>query len=228
MGGPGTPWERRAELGFWTGWAQTVQQALLEPGRLFQSARLDRGAAQLGFAVLTTSAFWTLGQIVEGLLLRGQRDQLIRILGGISSNPDVSPVLQRLIEAQKRASSTGWVLALALCTPVFAVVFLYLNAALTHAVAALLGQARRGFAATFAACAYACAPLVLLAVPACGSIIAVVWVIVLTSVGMKVTHGISTGAAAATVLAPYFVLCCVLFLAIGSLAMALRGAAGQP
>jgi hypothetical protein len=70
--------------------------------------------------------------------------------------------------------------------------------------------------------------LVLLAVPACGSIIAVVWVIVLTSVGMKVTHGISTGAAAATVLAPYFVLCCVLFLAIGSLAMALRGAAGQP
>ena len=199
-----------------------------EPGSLFQSARLDRGAAQLGFAVLTISAFWTLGQIVEGLLLRGQRDQLRRILGGIASSPDLSPVLQRMIEAQTQASSTGWVIALTLCTPVFAVVFLYLNAALTHAVAALLGQARRGFAATFAACAYACAPLVLLAVPACGSIIAVIWVIVLTSIGMKVTHGISTGAAAATVLAPYFVLCCVLFLAIGSLAMALRGAAGQP
>jgi hypothetical protein len=205
-----------------------MQQALLEPGRLFQSARLDRGAAQLGFAVLTISAFWTIGQIVEGLLLRGQRDQLRRILGGIASNPDLSPVLQRIIEAQTQASSTGWVIALALCTPVFAVVFLYLNAALTHGLAALLGQAKRGFAATFAACAYACAPLVLLAVPACGSIIAVIWVIVLTSIGMKVTHGISTGAAVATVLAPYFVLCCVLFLAMGFLAMAVRGAAGQP
>src|SRR5437868_9135247 len=44
----GTPWERRAELGFWTGWLQTLQQALLEPGKLFASARLDRGASQLG------------------------------------------------------------------------------------------------------------------------------------------------------------------------------------
>ena len=223
--GHGTPWERRAELGFWRGWAQTVQLALLEPGKLFESVRLDKGAAQLGFAVFTISVSWALGQLLEGLLLQGQRERLRAILGTLTQNPDLAPALQRLIQAQLEASSPGWVIGLALLTPAVALVFLYLNAAVTHAVAALLGQAKRGFAATFAACAYACAPLVLLAVPACGSIAGIIWVVVLTSIGLKVTHRISTGAAAAAVLAPYFVLCCVMFLAMGSLMMALQNAA---
>jgi hypothetical protein len=227
-GQAGTPWERRKDLGFWNGWAQTMQQALLEPARLFASARLDRGAAQLGFAVFTTSVFWALGQIVEGVLLRGQRDQLRRMLASLPHDPQLSPLLQRLMDAQAQASAPGWVIAFALFTPLCTVVFLYLNAGVTHAFAALMGQAKRGFAATFAACAYACAPLVLLALPACGSVIALVWLIVLTSIGVKITHGISAGAAAASVLAPYLVLCCLMFFALGSMMMALRGALGRP
>lgn len=224
----GTPWERRNELGFWTGWGQTLQQAMLEPGRLFASARLDRGAAQLGFAVLTTSVFWAVGQILERLLLRGQTDRMRRLFGTLSQNPDVAPMLQRMLEMQSQASSPGAVVALAALTPAFTFVLLYLNAGVTHAIAALLGQAKRGFPATFAACAYASAPLVLLAVPACGSIVGVIWLIVLTGIGMKVTHRISTGGAAASVLVPYLVLCCVTFLAMGAVLMALRTLMGHP
>src|SRR5205823_9571322 len=58
----GTPWENRAQLSLVAAWAQTVQQALFEPATLFASARLDRGAAQLGFAVLTGSVFSAVGQ----------------------------------------------------------------------------------------------------------------------------------------------------------------------
>jgi len=224
----GTPWERRAELGFFTAWMQTLQQALLEPGKLFASARLDRGAAQLGFAVLNTSVFWALGQLLERPLLMGQRDQLRRILEGMSGNPDVAPVVQRLLEAQLQASSPSWVVALALLTPVFTFLLLYVNAALTHGIAVILGQAKRGFPATFAACAYACAPLALLAVPACGSIVGLIWLVALNAVGMKVTHRISTTGAAASVLAPYFVLCCLMLAAFGTLTLALRRAVGQP
>ena len=226
--GSGTPWERRAELGFWRGWAQTVQLALLEPGKLFASARRDRGAAQLGFAVLTTSAFWAIGQIFERLLLGGQREQMRRLVESMSRNRDLGPMLRRMIDVQTQASSPAWVMTLVVLTPLFSAVFLYLNAAVTHGVAALLGQARRGFPATFAACAYASAPLALLAVPACGSIVGVLWLIVLTAIGMKITHRISAGGAAASVLAPYLVLCCVLFVAFGAMALALRGALGQP
>jgi hypothetical protein len=225
---PGTPWERRSQLGFWAGWAQTVQQALLEPARLFASARLDKGGAQLGFAIFTSSAFWAIGQILERLLLRGGTERMRELLGALSQNPDVAPMLQRMLEVQSQASSPAAVLALAALTPAFTFVLLYLSAGITHAVAAVLGQAKRGFPATFAACAYACAPLVLLAVPACGSIVGLIWLVVLTGIGMKVTHRISTGAAAASVLVPYFVLCCLLFVAIGLSAAALRNAVGHP
>lgn len=215
----GTPWERREELGFVAAWTQTVQGALFEPGRLFRSARLDRGPAQLGFALLTSSVFWALGQLLERLLLAGQMRRLIESMSG----SQLPPVARRLLETQA-LSSPGAVIAFTLFTPVVSFLLIYLNAAVTHGFALLLGQAKRGFAATFAACAYASAPLVLLAVPGCGSIIATVWLIVLTGIGLKETHRISTGGAAASVLAPYLLFCC-----LGSvgLAMILSRALGQ-
>ena len=222
----GTPWERRDELGAFRAWSQTLQQALFEPGKLFASARLDRGGAQLGFAVVTTSVFWAVGQILERAVLSGQRDQLRRLLATLSDNPQVSPLLQKMIDAQAQANSWGWTVGLSLLTPLFSFVFLYLNAGFTHGVALLLGQSKKGFAATFAACAYASAPLVLLAVPACGSIIAVIWLVVLTGIGMKETHRISSGGAAATVLAPYALFCCLMVLAMGALALTMRNVLG--
>ena len=277
--GAGTPWERRDELGFWTGWGQTLQQALLEPGRLFAETlsliqiglrpigsspqvknpigfpstytpvSFHRAAPVLnsagihsssdlspfflsstffGFAVLTTSVFWAIGQLLERLLLHGQTERMRQMLATFSQNPDLARMLKRMLDMQSQASAPGAVLALAALTPVFTFVLLYLNAGVTHAVAALLRQAKRGFPATFAACAYSCAPLVLLAVPACGSIVGTIWLVVLTGVGMKVTHRISTGGAAASVLAPYFLLCCLGFLAMGTLVVTLQNTLGQP
>jgi len=222
----GTPWERRAGLGFVRAWAQTVQLALFEPGKLFASARLDRGSAQLGFAVLTMSIFWAIGQIFERAVLTGERDQMRRLLGMLSSNPDVSPMLQKMIDTQNQMNSWGWVIGLSLFTPLFSLVIIYLNAGVTHGFALLLGQAKRGFPATFAACAYSCAPMVLMAVPACGSIVALIWLVVLTGVGMKETHRISTGGAAATVLAPYALICCLGAAAGAALVMTMRNVMG--
>lgn len=223
----GTPWERREELGLWQAWAQTMQLALFEPGKLFAQARLDRGAAQLGFAVLTSSIFWAVGQILERALLRGQFEQMHKLLAGLG-NLEVSPLLRKLLETSVRARPWPVVLSLALFTPVLAGVMLYLNAGVTHAVALLIGQSKRGFPATFAACAYSCAPLVLLAVPACGSIVAVVWLVVLTGIGMRETHRISPGGAAATVLAPYLLFCCLTILGSAALVVVMRNAMGQP
>ena len=72
--------------------------------------------------------------------------------------------------------------------------------------ALLLGQSKRGFPASFAACAYGVAPMVLLAIPGCGGVLALVWTIVLTGVGLKETHQIKSGGAAATVVAPYLLI----------------------
>jgi hypothetical protein len=203
----GTPWERRAQLGLWSGWLQTMQGALLEPGKLFASARLDRGAAQLGFAVLTCSAASVLEQAF-GLVLSGSQQAMVRrMLENLPADSPALPMLRWAVEAS-RPGALRFLLHVALA-PLFWLVFVYLNAAVTHAVAALLGQSRRGFAATFTACAYGCAPLVLMAVPACGGIIGLVWLVVLTGIGMKITHGISSGGATATVVVPYLACCCL-------------------
>ena len=223
---PGTPWERRAELGFVKAWAQTTQQALFEPSKLFASARLDKGSAQVGYAVLTASVFWALSQLIESLLMGGRNEQMRKLVEQLSGQQE-SPLMKYLLETEQAARSPAWVIGLALFTPVFSLMFLYLNAGVTHGVGLLLGQVKRGFPATMAACAYACAPMVLMAIPGCGSLISLVWLVVLTGIGLKETHRMSTGGAAASVLAPYAVLCCVLSLAMGALVTTAMRAMGK-
>jgi hypothetical protein len=203
----GTPCERRDELGLWTAWTKTVSQALLEPGKLYASARLDRGPAQLGFAVATASVFWSVGQILDFLLFSRQREQLQLWMQQLSGNASYPPWLQKVVEGSTKHSLLDTVLW-SLLTPVFAFVFLYASAGLTHLCALLFGQNRRGFPATFASTAYAFAPLVFFVVPGCGGIIGLVWCTVLTGVGLKVTHGISNGGATAAAVGPYALFCC--------------------
>jgi len=186
----------------WRGWAKTA-------GRLTEEEARNHPQRNLITRVLT-----------------GEREQMRRLLGMLSNNPEVSPMLRKMIGAQGQMNSWGWVIGLSLLTPLFSLVVIYLNAGLTHGVALLLGQSKRGFPATFAACAYSCAPMVLMAVPACGSIVALVWLVVLTGIGMKETHRISTGGAAATVLAPYALFCCLLSVASAALMMTMRNAMG--
>jgi hypothetical protein len=222
----GTPWERRTELGLWRAWLLTMQEAVLEPAKLFASARLDRGSAQLGFAVLTGSAGSVLGQLFGRLMSGSQRAVLERLMDNVPGNSPVRPALQAAIESSHQTA--GRFLFLLLLTPIFSVVMVYLNAAVTHAVAVMLRQSKRGFPATFAACAYACAPFVLSAVPACGAFIGILWFIVLTAIGMKVTHGISSAGAAASVIVPYCACCCVFGAASVFLAVVASRAMGGP
>ena len=202
--GLGTPWERRHEIGTWRALRETLVLALFEPGRLFRAARLDRGAAQAGFVVLAVSVPWFVGQMLDRFLVGPRMQRTIDQLG--ASGP-FAPLLQKLAAAGKE-NSPRTALVVALLTPLIVLVGLYLNAAVTHLAALLLGQAKRGFGATFAACAYASAPLVLLAIPICGGPIGVVWTAVLTGVGLKETHRIAPGGAVAAVIAPYLLLCC--------------------
>ena len=204
--GEGTPWERRKTLGLIPAWARTVQLVLLEPGKAFRQVQVGRDADHFLFAVLTGSVFWALNQLL-GRLLAGPANQLMQDYArrvGAEGNP----MLARILAAQNQLSSPGWTLLLLLLSPLVVAIFLYLNAGVTHLFALLFGQAKRGFPATFAACAYAHAPLVLLLIPGCGSFIAVIWMIVLIGIGLKETHGIGAGGATATVLAPYLLLCC--------------------
>lgn len=225
----GTPWERRAQLGVWKGWTQTVSQALLAPTKLYASARLDRGSAQLGFAVATGSLFWVAGQALDHLVFSRQRAQVLELwreqVPGTGSLP---PRVGRLVEFM--IGHAGVVtLVSTLFAPLLVFVLLYANAGVTHLCAVLFGQNRRGFPATFAAAAYGVAPVVLFAIPGCGGLAGLIWCAVLTGIGLKVAHGISSGGAVATALAPYAFLCCAtcaFTLALGLIAARVAQAGG--
>jgi hypothetical protein len=200
----GTPWERRQELGAFRAWRDTIAEALFEPAKLFGEARIDRGSSQAAFAVLTISAFSIVGQMLNRFLLGAWRQ---RALDSLREQGVVSPLFDKFFEAST-GHSAGTVIVVVLLTPLLVFLVLYLNAAVTHAFAALLGQNKRGFAATFAACAYASAPLVFVVIPGCGGTIGIVWAVVLTAIGLKHMHGMASGGATATVLAPYLLACC--------------------
>lgn len=224
----GTPWERRAELGLWSGWLQTIKQALLEPNKLFTSAQLDRGPAQLGFAILTASVCSAVGQLLSVLISGDPRAARQQALQMIPDDSPAAPMMHRMVELLLSPPTVGRVLLPILAAPLVWLVVLYLNAAVTHGVAVLIGQSKRGFAATFAACAYSFAPLALCALPTCGSGIGALWLIVLTGVGMKATHRISSGGAAASVLLPYLLCCCLGVAATVAGAAMLGKAMGAP
>jgi hypothetical protein len=207
--GAGTPWERRRELGTFEAWKQTVWMALFEPGKLFREARLDKGSDQLWFALITGSIFVAAGQILDRLLFASQREQAMQLINDLRRVDAPMPAwLQTMLSRTTEQASIGATIAVALLAPLVMYVFIYANAGITHAAALVTGQARRGFAATFAAVAYGMAPCVLLIVPGCGGIASFFWCIVLIGVGLKITHGISSGGAAWAVLAPYLLLCC--------------------
>jgi hypothetical protein len=218
----GTPWERRSEIGFVSALMQTIQQALFEPSKLFRSAKLDQGSAQLGFAVLVSSVASIAGQLVSLPFRSGSTRVLSNFIDTyLAGNPAAQPLKNVLMQTQGTALQLilGVIFA-----PIFSLIFVYLNAAVTHLFALLFGQSKRGFPATFAACAYAFAPTVLLIVPGCGWLIAIAWVVVLTGIGLKETHGMSTGGATISVLAPYLAICCMGMLSISALAWVLSRA----
>jgi hypothetical protein len=75
-------------------------------------------------------------------------------------------------------------------------------------------------------CAFAQAASIAGLVPLCGLVLAPVWSVVLTVIGLSVVHGISWQKATAAVLLPLLLLCCCCAGGIGLLA-ALAGAAAR-
>jgi hypothetical protein len=178
---------------------------LFEPAKLFSMARIDDHWSHLKFAVLTGAVFSVIGQLLNHVLAGPINEQMQRQLANLSK--PLPPVVMNWIKwsTDNSLALTLWVAALA---PLITFLFIYAQAGITHLAALLLGQNKRGFAATFAAAAYAMAPAVLYAVPGCGAYIAPIWIAVLTGIGLKYTHGMTVGGAVSATLAPYVLLCC--------------------
>ena len=190
---------------------ETLKQVLTEPARFFERLPPKGStAAPLGFAI---AVLWA-GMFVDALLERAMASPadnaaLLKVVHELLGDNPAFGTLWPLLEHYLQPSTWSSVLLSSLfVTPLAAAIGLYVTAGLNHLLLMLPGKAPRGFDATFRATAYACAPALCLAVPKVGGLIALVWAIVLMTMGLARVHKVPSAASFAAVIAPYIVLCC--------------------
>ena len=95
--------------------------------------------------------------------------------------------------------------------PIVFTLWVFILSAFTHLCLLLVGGAKQPFETTFRVicyCAGATSPL--LAIPFCGSLLSLVWSLVVKVMGLAKAHEIQTGRALTAVLLP--LICCCAFL----------------
>ena len=177
------PWERRERFGFLNGLYLTIKDVLLAPGQFFHQMPSQVGMIQpLLFAVVLGVAATFFGWMWS---LAGSSLQLL--------------VAENLGEVLR---GPWWSFVLFLFSPLIISFGVFVKAALIHLVLILLGGNKLGFEATFRVSAYSEAASILALVPFCGSVLGVVWGLVVVIIGLYSIHGIEPWKAVVAVLVP--------------------------
>jgi hypothetical protein len=104
--------------------------------------------------------------------------------------------------------------ALAFFSPFLIILGLFISSGVLHLFLLLVKGARAGFEATFRVAAYGYSANIFLVLPLCGGLIAAVWAIVLTIIGLREAHETTGGKAAFAVFLPVVVCCGLILVAV--------------
>lgn len=198
----GNPWERRDELGVAPAFLEALKLFIVSPTEAFgQTRRQGDYASPLLFAIV-------LGFV--GVLVT----KIWEMLFGISILSSFPPEMREQLPFLVGGSTFGLVLTLVLA-PIYILVALFIWSALLHLCLLLVGGLKRsaaGFEGTFRVVSYAAVAQLGGLVPVFGSIITVVWSVVLGVIGFTSLHRSSQGQALAALLIPLALCClCVFF-----------------
>ncbi|MFH1092360.1 MAG: YIP1 family protein [Pseudomonadota bacterium] len=173
----GIPWEE-GRGGFFRDLFSTVKQVLFSPLDFF--SRLPSGRGQrspFAFAFWCGTAGLFFSFIWQGLLI------LAPTLAGFSGD---SLSLADAIPA-------AVILGLAVLSPLFTIIILYIYSGLTHLFLMIVRGANGGFEATFQTVAYGWATQLLNIVPFLGGMASAVYLLILMILGLPKVHRVGTG-----------------------------------
>jgi hypothetical protein len=217
--GGGTAWDRRDQIGLVNALVETTQAVLLRPREFFEGMPVTGGVGGPLLYALILGYLGLVATTVYNLVFNSIIGTSLSRFGG-----DRPVELERLLELY---GTWGGAIGQLVVGPVWIVVAAFLGAGIFHLVLMLTGGAHRDFEATFRVVAFGHAVNVLGLLPFCGGLAAVVWWLVVATVGLSVVHRISTGQALVAVLLPAFVCCCCCLGVLGLLASTLAGLIGQ-
>jgi len=175
------PWEDMARVGFFQAFLTTLREVLFSPTRFYRRMPTNRGLSNpLIFALI-------LG-VLGGVL-------------GLAWQQAFVPQLE-----QFPGTVTPYLVGITIALPLIVLLTLFVGSAIVHLCLMVVGANRRGFEATFRVIAYSWATQIFALVPLIGSFIIPIYSLVIEIIGLRESHGISTGRAALAIFLPLIVL----------------------
>lgn len=167
------PWERRSELGLGKSLRESVKGVLFSPTGFFRKAAVEGGIKEpLVFGILAGSLGMMFEIFWQGLTEAGE---LPSLSDGALGDLTWGPVFMGIM---------------VLC-PLFVTVFLCVTSLVLHFLLVIVRGGKNGFEATFRAVSYSQATQLWAVIPWVGSLLAVMWILVVQVVSLKEMHGIS-------------------------------------
>lgn len=194
-----TPWEDRATNGFFNGLFKTVKDVLFSPSAFFKKMPVTGGLTDpLLFAMIIGTVgmlFLSLWDLVLHDSMRSFITPEMRNAAG-QGMPDGI------------ASPLGTVMI-----PFLLIVWLFIVSGMLHLFLMMVRGEKAGFEATFRVVCYSVSPFLIMVIPFCGMLIAMLWVLTLTMIGLRDAHETTGGKATAAVLFPFLFCCAMMILA---------------
>jgi hypothetical protein len=187
----GLPWDGRRARGFFNAFVETLVMVLTKPDAAFRAMKIEGGLVEpLIYALI---GGW-LGGVVAFLFSLG-----FQSMGLFANRHNAFGMLTGM-----GIGSIAFIILL----PVMIVIGLFIGAAIVHLCLMIVGGANKTFETTFRVLAFSqgsTGPLQM--IPVCGGLIAGVWGLVVTCIGLARAHETETGRAVFAVFLP-LVVCC--------------------
>ena len=192
----GLPWEHRQERGFVNALIETLVMVLTRPSEAFTVMKREGGLVEpLVYALIGGCV----GGIASFLFSLG-----FQSLGFFSERRNAFAVMTGM-----GVGSVAFIILLPFCI----IIGLFIGAAVIHLCLMLVGGAKQSFETTFRVLAFSqgsTGPLQM--IPVCGGLIAGVWGLVVSCIGLSRAHGTETGRAVLAIFLPLIVCCGAIFL----------------
>ncbi len=196
-----------------TGYVETVKALLTDPATFFRSIDTD---APIGRALMFAAISFFIAGVGQAIwsFAGGSLQLLPHLTGGGEG------------EGELAAAGIGVVaqVIFSLMMPLWAIAGAFLGGAITHLFLVLLGDGEKGYMTTVKASLYGSATGVIYLVPCCGSLVASIWTLVITIIGLMEMHRTSAGKVLGAVFGPILI-CCLCLLVVIGVVFALGGAA---
>ena len=165
---------------------ETWRRSVFEPGAFFTNGPFDRAAVRPILYYLLMAVFGAALSLTWGTVLPATQPGLVETLADLMNAP---------LPDAAGASGAASRLADFFLTPFLAVLYLIVASLLLHVFVLVLAPRRRSLTATVRTICYASGPGLFAIVPFVGGLVAGVWGVVLTVIGLREAHRTTTGRA---------------------------------